>query len=124
MGTQYSGSLEESRAAPGIAYTLRVGVEPFESPSEAALAKITNIEAKQSKAERDVFAQARVAHAVELSGASQQRPKAAKEMQSLTRAVLLELAVRVGCYPAARALHCASSPQCHTGAASAGSWRC
>lgn len=74
MGTQYLGSLEKSRAAPGIAYTLRVGVEPLESPSEAALTKISSIEAKQSKAERGVFAQA------------------AKEMQSLTHAVLLELA--------------------------------
>merc|ERR1712146_436803 len=51
----------------------RVGVEPLETPSEAALAKISNIEAKQSKAERDVFAQA------------------AKEMQSLTRVVLWNL---------------------------------
>lgn len=124
-GAQFSGAVEGAggndarRALEDTAFAVRVGVQPREVPGHAAIAKIEQIEKKQSREEEKIFEQARASQAwtaLALSGPREAR----MEMHALTDIVLGELSVcRKLTGSAGSARSSLSGPVC----ARAGCWR-
>lgn len=99
-GAQFSGAVEGAggndarRALDETAFAVRVGVQPREVPGHAAIAKIEQIEKKQSREEEKIFEQARASQAWIALALSGLRWEARLEMHALTDIVLGELSVR------------------------------